>query len=80
MMEKSKIQRRFTLTIPRSIRKAANLKEGDVVYWSFVNGKIILTKPSFKVFRSRFKVSFKPLSDAEKEVLDKVFLEEASQK
>lgn len=79
-MEKSRIQRRFTLTIPRSIRKAANLKEGDVVYWSFVNGKIILTKPSFKVFRSRFKVGFKPLSEAEKEVLDKIFLEEASKK
>ncbi|MCD6514359.1 MAG: AbrB/MazE/SpoVT family DNA-binding domain-containing protein [Candidatus Odinarchaeota archaeon] len=42
IIEKSKISKRFQVAVPAKIRKALNLKVGDVLIWTFVDGKLMI--------------------------------------
>lgn len=42
IIEKSKISKRFQVVVPAKIRKALNLKVGDVLIWTFVDGKLMI--------------------------------------
>ncbi|MCD6484268.1 MAG: AbrB/MazE/SpoVT family DNA-binding domain-containing protein [Candidatus Odinarchaeota archaeon] len=42
VVEKSKVSKRFQVAIPAKIRKALNLKEGDILIWTFIDGKLMI--------------------------------------
>ena len=78
MTEKTSIQRRYTLTIPRSIREKIHIEEGMELFWSVKKGRIILTPRSFKMFHERFPGKPKYETEKDKEEVEEVFMEESS--
>jgi AbrB family looped-hinge helix DNA binding protein len=76
MTEKTSIQRRFTLTIPKPIREKIHLEEGMDIFWDVKEGKIILTPRSFQTFHERFKGRPKYETKKDKEEVEKAFLKE----
>ena len=78
MTEITSIQRRYTLTIPKSVREEINVKEGTEVLWSVKEGKIILIPKSFKVFHERFAGKPKYETEKDKEEAEEAFMREIS--
>jgi len=78
MTEITSIQRRYTLTIPKSVREEINVKEGTEVLWSVKEGKIILIPKSFKLFHERFTGKPKYETEKDKEEVEEAFMRETS--
>lgn len=78
MTEKTYVQRRYTLTIPKSIRKELNIEEGMDIFWSVEEGKIILTPSTFEIFHERFEGKPKYITGKDKEEVEKVFIKETA--
>lgn len=78
MTEKTTVQRRYGLTIPKSVRKKLGIEEGMDVFWSVKEGKIILTPRTFEVFHERFKGEPRYVTEKDKEEVEEVFMKEAA--
>jgi len=76
MTETTSVQRRYTLTIPKSVREKIDIKEGMEVLWSIKEGKIILIPKSFKAFHERFAGKPKYETEKDKEEVEEAFLRE----
>jgi len=77
MTEKTSVQRRYTLTIPKSIRDEIDIKEGMDIIWSVKEGKVILTPKTFKVFHERFAGKPKYETERDKEEVEEAFLKKS---
>jgi len=55
MMEKTEVQRRFTTTIPKSIREKLGLKEGTGLFWDIEDGRIVVYPASYSSLSGVFK-------------------------
>ena len=55
MMEKTEVQRRFTTTIPKSIREKLGLKEGTGLFWDLEDGRIVVYPASYSSLSGMFK-------------------------
>jgi AbrB family looped-hinge helix DNA binding protein len=78
-MEETQIQRRFTVTIPKKIRKQLGLEEGMNLVWETDGKRIIAHPKTFKAFHGMFKGKLK-YTDEEKAEVEKVFLEHIAEK
>ncbi|KPV62381.1 MAG: SpoVT / AbrB like domain protein [Candidatus Bathyarchaeota archaeon BA1] len=76
MTEVSSIQRRYTLTIPKSVREKIHIEEGMEVFWSIRGGKIILTPKTFKIFHERFEGKPAYETERDKEEVEEAFMRE----
>ncbi|MFQ5976798.1 MAG: AbrB/MazE/SpoVT family DNA-binding domain-containing protein [Candidatus Heimdallarchaeota archaeon] len=74
MADESVIQRRFTITIPRTIREMLNLREGEELHWTVENGRIIIVPKNLKEFGSRFTGSHSYKTPSDKQDVEKTFL------
>ena len=54
-MEKTEVQRRFTTTIPKSVRERLGLKEGTGLFWEVEDGKIVVYPASYSSLSGMFK-------------------------
>lgn len=54
LVEKSKISKRYQVVVPSKIRKALNLKPGDIFLWAVIDGELTV----------------KIIKDTTKEILD----------
>jgi AbrB family looped-hinge helix DNA binding protein len=54
-MEKTEVQRRFTITIPKSVRKRLGLKEGVSLFWDVEDGKIVVYPATYSSLSGMFK-------------------------
>ncbi len=77
MTEKTSVQRRYTLTIPKPIREKIHLEEGMDLFWTVKEGKIILTPRSFQVFHERFQGKPKYETEKDKEEVEETLLKES---
>ena len=75
MVEDSVVHRKFTLTIPKSIRKELNLREGMEIRWHVEDNKIIIEPKTFRNLHGRFEGAARYATEREKEEVEKVFLE-----
>lgn len=78
MTEITSIQRRYALTIPKSVREKIRVKEGMEILWLVRDGKIILVPKSFKVFHERFEGKPNYETEKDKEEAEKSFIKEIS--
>jgi len=77
MTEITSVQRRYTLTIPKSVREKIDIREGTEILWAVKEGKIILTLKSFKAFHERFKGRHGYETERDKEEVEEAFLGES---
>lgn len=78
MTEITSIQRRYTLTIPKSIRKKLQIEEGMEIFWSVEEGKIVLTPKTYKIFHERFTGKPKYETEKDKKEVEEAFMRESS--
>lgn len=78
MTEKTSVQRRYTLTIPKSVRKKLNIEEGMDIFWSVEEGRIILTPRTFEIFHERFQGKPKYVTEKDKKEVEEVFIKETA--
>ncbi|MHA1210465.1 MAG: AbrB/MazE/SpoVT family DNA-binding domain-containing protein [Candidatus Freyarchaeota archaeon] len=77
MVENSVVRRKFTLTIPMSIRKKLNIREGMEVQWRVEGNKIIIEPRTFRNLHGRFEGAARYTAKKDKEEVEKVFVKEA---
>lgn len=78
MTEKSSVQRRYVLTIPKSIRKKLKIEEGMDIFWSVEEGRIILIPRTFEIFHERFQGKPRYVTEKDKEEVEDVFIKETA--
>jgi len=76
ILEESTVQRRYTLTIPKKIREAVSIKEGEAVVWRVERGEIVITPKTFELFHARFRGTSCYVSEKDKEEVEEAFLKE----
>lgn len=54
-MEKTEVQRRFTTTIPKGVRRRLGLKEGTGLFWEVEDGKIVVYPATYSSLSGIFK-------------------------
>ena len=54
-MDRTVGQRRFTTTIPKSIREKLDLKEGTGLFWDVESGRIVVYPASYSSLSGMFK-------------------------
>lgn len=76
LVEESKVQRRYTLTIPKKIREALGIEEGEKVVWRVRRGEIVIKPETFRLFHARFPGASGYMSEKDKEEAEEAFLRE----
>ena len=77
-MEKTEVQRRFTTTIPKSVRERLGLKEGTGLFWSVEDGRIVVYPASYSSLSGMFK-GRSGYTRERKEEAERWFLERGSE-
>lgn len=76
-MEKTEVQRRFTTTIPKGVRKRLGLKEGTGLFWKVEDGRIVVYPESYSTLSGMFKGK-SGYTNERKEEAERWFLERGS--
>lgn len=79
MVEDSVVHRKFTLTIPKRIRKKLNLREGMEIQWRVEDNKIIIEPKTFRSLHGRFEGAARYGTERDKEEVEKVFLKKVGE-
>lgn len=66
----AKIQHKGQVTIPTSVRRQAGLSKGDLVNFSFSNGKIVIT-PRIIIDRAQFPTADDEYTPAQRRAIDR---------
>ena len=67
LVGKSKISKRYQVVVPSKIRKALNLKPGDILPWKVIDGKLtveIIKDTTKEILDSLGKVGMGPTNPA----------------
>jgi len=75
-MQRSEIQRRFTTTIPKEIRKKLGLKEGMELFWDIEGDRVVIYPKSYAplkgIFKGKVQYSRKVKEEAEEAFLKEI--------
>ena len=74
MIERTVVQRRFTVTIPKKIRERLGIREGMELLWDVEGDKIILKPVSLMDLVARFEGAVNYTEEVKEEV-ERLFLQ-----
>jgi len=74
MVERTIVQRRFTVTIPKKIRERLGIREGMELLWDVEGGRIILKPVSLMDLVARFEGAVDYTEEVKEEV-ERLFLQ-----
>nr|MDO8079242.1 AbrB/MazE/SpoVT family DNA-binding domain-containing protein [Candidatus Freyarchaeota archaeon] len=79
MVENSIVHRKFTLTIPKSVREELNIREGMEILWRVEGNKIILEPKTFRNLHGIFKGTARYTTEKDKQEVETVFLRDGAE-